>query len=110
MSNILMIRTTSGKYLTHQRADDNYTDANEIAAKCIEIHYPGEKMDTFAICGALALHEAVEEGKKFVPGMTSGAGDFSIKTKRQITTQTIIPPFGVGISAISSDENVVCYL
>jgi len=109
MSNLLIISMSSNQIMTYFRPDQNYSNLAEIAEACRVQHFPLESVSKYALCDTEETERVVDGGKNLLTGSVSGGGDFSIKLKSAVTTETIIPPSGVSVADIPSTDNVVCY-
>jgi hypothetical protein len=104
-----MISFTGNQHVTHFRVDQQYSGAASIADAVGAEYFPAETVSSCALCDAGILDAQIAGGKIFLAGDVTGGGDFSIKLKSAVTTETIIPPAGVLVSDIPSTDHVVCY-
>lgn len=106
---MLLIKVSSGEVMTHFRMDQDYSGIAGMVIACILRFYPGETATAYALCDAELFQAQVKLGKNFVKGDPAGGGDFDVRLKSAVASQTIIPPNGVSVGSIDAGDDVVCY-
>lgn len=108
--NILMIKVSNGKLMSHFRPDQNYSNVSDMVTACILQYHTGESADAYAICDAIELQLQVSGGKSLIVGEATGGGDFDVMQKSAVTTEVIIPPSEMIEADLQPTDDVVCYV
>jgi len=110
---ILIIKVSTGEVMTHFRTNQNYSEVASMVTACVLRHYPGKSATSYALCDAEEFQLKIDEGKDLDVGNPAGAplpgGDFDVRQKSAVTTQTIIPPNGMVEGDLLPTDDVVCY-
>jgi len=111
MSNICLIKVSGDRILSQWRNDQDYDNfdqaALDILADSNEVHGDSRTMEGYACADTNILKVAVDGGALLCDGP---ACDFDVKPKSAVTSETIIPPFGVEVEDIPDADFVVCYV
>lgn len=109
MPNILVIKVTDDHLMTHFKANGDYSNLGAKVAEMMEEHHSGEVADAYALCDASLLQTAVALPKSWATGPVGGS-DFRVMLKREVTTETILPPMGLTVGELIDSNPVVCHV
>ncbi len=106
---ILMIKVSDGKLITHFKFSQDYSSIADMVTAVLLRFHPGKTADAYALCDAVELQDQVDGGKTLTVGDVGGGGDFDVMLKSAVTSETIIPPDGILVSALLDGDDVRCH-